>query len=166
MRTSEFARPTWQRGDPPSPARLRAPGGLLAATSAALRRAGADGREGLVLWAGRPDGGDSVLVSVLIEPEAEGEEDWLRVTTAARAEVLALLRADDLLVVADVHSHPFAAFLSPVDARHPYSARIGHLAVVVPDLGRGAGMDGWRTYEVGSEGWIERDVAEVIDARL
>ncbi len=166
MRTSEFARPIWKRGDPPSPARLEAPGGLVAATSAALRRAGAAGREGLVLWAGRPDGGASVLISHLIEPEAEGDKDWLRVTVVARAEVLALLRARDLLVVADVHSHPFEAFLSPVDARHPYSARIGHVAVVVPDLGRGAGMDGWRAYEVGSDGWIERDLAKVIDARI
>jgi proteasome lid subunit RPN8/RPN11 len=166
LRTSEFARPTWDRGDPPSPTRLRAPVGLLSATSAALREAGAGGREGLVLWAGRPDGGESVLISHLIEPEAEGEEDWLRVTIAARAEVLALLRADDLLVVADVHSHPFAAFLSPVDAHHPYSARIGHLAVVVPDLGRGTDMDGWRAFEFSPEGWIERDLGEVIDGRL
>lgn len=166
MNVISFAHPDWQRRQAPARARLRVTGPILDATQASLHRAGERRSEGLALWAGRPDGGASVLVSHVVEPETEGEQDWLRTTTAARAEVVAFLRAHDLLVVADVHSHPTEAFLSPVDARHPYSPRVGHLAIVVPDLGRRPRLDGWRAYELDTGGWRERRLEEVLDVRL
>jgi proteasome lid subunit RPN8/RPN11 len=164
MQTREFGAPTWARGAPPRPTRLRLPPGLINATTAALRAAGESGREGLVLWAGRPDGTERLDISALIEPEVEGEEDWMRVTTASRAVVVAYLRAHDLLVAADVHSHPHGAFLSAVDALHPYSARVGHLAIVVPSFARELGIAGWRAYELDGRGWIEREPSDVFDA--
>lgn len=163
MRTQEFFAPIWPRGEASRHARLCLPPGLASATTVALRAAGDAGREGLVLWAARPDGTDRMMIATLIEPGIEGERYWLRVTAASRVDVVAYLRAHDLLVVADVHSHPHEAFLSRVDALHPYSARPGHLAIVVPSFGRQPGTHGWRAYELDRPGWIERPVSEVLD---
>ena len=163
MRVEMFDVPTWSRGRPTSPARLRLSPGIAEATAAALRAAASVTGEGLVLWAGRPDECGSTLVSHLIVPDIEADDDWLRVSTASRLEVLRTLREADLLVVADVHSHPRTAFLSDVDRRHPYSAREGHVAIVVPDFGSGAVGAGWRTYEATGGRWVERELAEVVD---
>lgn len=165
IRVTQFGPARGERGSPPRPARLSVPAGLTAATAAALREAGDAGREGLVLWAGRPDGSPVMTVSALIEPDVVGERDWMSVTAQGRLEVVAYLREDDLLVAADVHTHPAEAFLSPVDAAHPYSARPGHLAVVVPSFARGPVGAGWRAYELDGRRWLERRLEEVLRER-
>jgi proteasome lid subunit RPN8/RPN11 len=46
-------------------------------------------------------------------------------------------RAEGLTVVADIHTHPGAAFQSEADRRNPMIARAGHLAVIVPNFAHG-----------------------------
>ena len=45
-------------------------------------------------------------------------------------------RSSGLLVVADIHVHPRAAFQSLADRKNPMIATAGHLALIVPDFAR------------------------------
>lgn len=50
----------------------------------------------------------------------------------AFAKLWALCREQKLTVVADVHTHPGAAFQSDSDRTNPMVARSGHVAIIVP----------------------------------
>lgn len=52
----------------------------------------------------------------------------------AFAKLWALCRRKKLTVVADVHTHPSAAFQSPSDKANPMVARPGHVAIIVPNF--------------------------------
>jgi len=49
-----------------------------------------------------------------------------------------ICRAEGLTVVADIHTHEGAAFQSEVDRRNPMIARVGHLAIIVPEFAEGS----------------------------
>ena len=48
-----------------------------------------------------------------------------------------ICRAEKLTVIADIHTHPAAAFQSEADRTNPMIARAGHLAIIVPDFAFG-----------------------------
>ena len=52
----------------------------------------------------------------------------------AFSKLWALCREKQLTVVADIHTHPGAAFQSEVDRRNPMVACPGHIAIIVPDF--------------------------------
>lgn len=52
----------------------------------------------------------------------------------AFSKLWAICRARKLTVVADVHTHPGAAFQSLADKRNPMVARAGHIAIIVPNF--------------------------------
>jgi hypothetical protein len=54
----------------------------------------------------------------------------------AFAKLWALCREKNLTVVADVHTHPDAAFQSSSDRTNPMVARAGHIAIIVPNFAR------------------------------
>lgn len=163
MRQLVLGAPSWPRTGLPSPRRLRLAPGVVEASIGLLRDAGREAGEGIVLWAGRPDGTDRVPVTHVIQPDAVAAHDWLRLDAAARYDVVRYLRAQNIAVVADVHTHPFEAFLSPIDRSAPYSSKPGHVAIVVPDLARDDGVTGWRLFEHERSGWSERAWVEIID---
>lgn len=49
-----------------------------------------------------------------------------------------ICRAEKLMVVADIHTHPGAAYQSESDRTNPMIARAGHLAIIIPQF-----ADGW-----------------------
>jgi proteasome lid subunit RPN8/RPN11 len=51
----------------------------------------------------------------------------------AFAKLWSICRARGLSVVADIHTHPGAAFQSHSDRTNPMVAREGHIAIIVPD---------------------------------
>lgn len=53
---------------------------------------------------------------------------------AAFSRLWALCREKGLTVVADVHTHPGAAFQSQSDRLNPMVARSGHVAIIVPNF--------------------------------
>jgi proteasome lid subunit RPN8/RPN11 len=163
MRSTAFDEPTWPRRAPSRTMTLLVPPGVVDATVERLRAS--HGREAIVLWAGRPDGSDAVQVSHLIEPATSAGEGWIKLDVEARLEVIEFLRAENLLVVADIHSHPEHAFLSWIDKSHPYSRRAGHLAIVVPFFASAAGIGDWRAYEFALGEWRERCISEVVVER-
>jgi hypothetical protein len=76
----------------------------------------------------------------------------------AFAKLWALCREQNLMVVADVHTHPQAAFQSQSDKTNPMVATSGHLAIIVPNFARWPiprGQLGVFEYR-GHHQWIDR----------
>lgn len=76
----------------------------------------------------------------------------------AFAKLWALCRERQLSVVADVHTHPGAAFQSGSDRTNPMIATAGHIAIIVPDFAKGADLQarvGIFEY-AGSHQWHDR----------
>ncbi len=89
--------------------------------------------ERVVLWLGRRQAGDLVVMEVFV-PIQETEADFFRIPPDGMADLLARLRDQRLMVVAQVHSHPFEAFHSPADDRWAVVSHVGALSLVVPDF--------------------------------
>jgi proteasome lid subunit RPN8/RPN11 len=54
----------------------------------------------------------------------------------AFAKLWATCREKKMTVVADVHTHPGEAFQSSSDKANPMVARLGHIAIIIPDYAR------------------------------
>jgi proteasome lid subunit RPN8/RPN11 len=150
---------------PDAPVRLRLAPGVLAATQQALHVGSAGVREAIVLWAGRSAGEHAAVVSHLILPVFHSRRNFLTIPQAERLEVAAYLRAEELLVFADLHTHPEEAFLSSADEARPFSRKDGFYAVVIPDFAAGHPGAGWRFFQSRSGRWSEVAPTEVLDVR-
>lgn len=67
-------------------------------------------------------------------------------------------RAKGLMVVADAHTHPGAAFQSTSDRTNPMVARAGHIAIIIPNFAAAPVRQGdLGIYEYrGSHTWVDR----------
>lgn len=140
---------------PNGPLRLELAPGMLELTQERLRALACGVRESLVLWAGRPNGSTSAVISHLMEPDVEARFDQLSVSASGRAELAGWLVGQRLLTFADLHTHPTVAFLSEADRRAPYSVLPGFLSVVIPEFASGAPGEGWRYYMRTAVNWTE-----------
>lgn len=140
---------------PAPPLRLSLGPGVLEATQEVLRTESDGSREALTLWAGRPRDASTVLVSHVITPVVEADHDWLTISLLERTAIAAYLRREQLLAVADIHTHPEAAFLSDIDRQRPFSSRDGFYAFVIPNFATDAPGDGWRCYVAFDGDWRE-----------
>jgi hypothetical protein len=164
MEVVEFGTGLPPAGTRPAPPLLMRPEpGVVPATQEALRL-GSDGRcEAAVLWAGRPLEGSAVSISHLILPRFESSARHLVLPQSERILVAEYLRRERLLAFADLHTHPFEAFLSDADRARPFSARDGFFAVVIPDFGAERPGAGWRFYRATSGAWDEVPASEAVD---
>lgn len=149
---------------PAPPVSLDAGNEILRYSQDQLRGVSAGIRESLIVWAGQPRPRGAVVTHV-ITPEVDSARDHLTVPSATRAELASYLRREGLLLFADLHTHPDAAFLSPADRARPLSARPGFYAIVVPDFADGPPRAGWRCYESTGTDWLEVDFRERCRAR-
>jgi hypothetical protein len=116
--------------------------GLLDDTQALLRNSSKQGREAYCVWVGE-----------LRQGKARVQEAWSVAANAGAAhanvsldDVLALsdrVASQGWYILAQVHTHPGAAFHSPVDDQFPISNRPGFISVVVPDFARDGVGVGW-----------------------
>jgi proteasome lid subunit RPN8/RPN11 len=136
---------------------------VLEETQARLRVESNGAREALTLWAGRTMNSSSVYVSHVITPHVLSDHSSLTVPFDERAHIATYLRQEQLLAVADLHTHPRAAFLSDADQRRPLSRRDGFFAVVVPDFASGGAGVGWRFYVSKSGVWSEVSATDTVD---
>ena len=143
--------------------RVVVPSLVLDHTELMLRQHGAAGEEGFGVWAGTLAGSDA-FVSTLIVPRVETADDYHgEVSPATAATVIERLDMLDLVPIAQIHSHPRDAFLSPVDAQRPFIAVRGFLSIIVPSFGFVDLSDValWRVYEFKRrEQWRELDQGE------
>jgi hypothetical protein len=142
--------------------RVFVPSLVIDHTELVLRRAGVQGHEGFVVWAGTLAGGDAHVATLLV-PRATANEWHGEVTPETTARVLTALDERDLIPVVQLHSHPRRAFLSQTDAIRPLVAVPGFVSVVIPDFGFVdlADVGFWSAHQYVSRGqWQELDRPE------
>jgi len=116
--------------------RLTCPGGLWDTIVRELNRRGEDRHEAGAFLLGRMVGGRREVVRAVYYDELEPgayDSGVCILHAPAFARLWALCRESDLTVVADVHTHPGAAFQSHADRTNPMVARRGHIAIILPD---------------------------------
>jgi hypothetical protein len=123
---------------------------------------GAEGNEGALCWAGTVIDDMALVTTALLFCDAEC---WggIHVSSAHTGLLYAHCHARGLTLLAQVHSHPFGAFHSPVDERSPHSAELGFLSIVVPNFGACdyERFADWCIFEqVAYENWREWDPEE------
>jgi proteasome lid subunit RPN8/RPN11 len=129
----------WRREKdrPPTRPVVRLHETVLSPTLAAFRASrGANSRhEGVVYWAGRAQSQEWIVTTCIV-PEAATTAGSFRTSAAGNARVVALLAAADLILLAQVHSHPGNLVDhsdgDDADALMPYE---NFLSVVVPQYG-------------------------------
>ncbi len=124
-------------------------------TELQLRQAGEKGKEKFVVWAGSLVGQTGFVSTTLIPPNEDGRGF---IPPDASASALEALDQRDLIPIAQVHSHPGRAFLSPIDQQNPFFMCKGFLSIVIPNFGFVNMMDlaNWKVYEYVSVGkWVE-----------
>jgi hypothetical protein len=127
-----------ERRDLTSITRVLVPRELAEAGNDHLREVGLDGLEGFVLWAGERVGNSEFRVRQMIVPEQHG----LRVgdgvcVTVDGAELFRLnvhLYESKLELIAQLHTHPDAAYHSETDDSYPIATQTGALSIVIPDF--------------------------------
>lgn len=117
--------------------RLYLPAVIWEESLQALRRYGGYEAEGLVFWGGVIGGAGETLVTSLLVLNHAPQGAAVRPTPEAMRAVLRTLQARDEKMVAQVHSHPGAAFHSPGDNQRPASSHPGYISIVVPRFGQG-----------------------------
>lgn len=147
---------------PAPPVRLKLPEGGFARTQEELRALSDGVRESLVLWAGRPTNSGDAEVTHVMSLECAASDLRLVVPLDERLAALQFVRREGLLIFADLHTHPGAAFLSEADRARPFGSKDGFYAIVIPDFAMGAAPDGWAMYEARAGDWFSVDVSERI----
>ena len=118
------------------PPELAMPATLWTELLAGLRARGRDVRESGAFLLG--PAGNSRRVSAIvfydeIDPRAF-DTGMIVIDGGCMADLWAICRRSKLAVVADVHTHPGAAWRSESDRRHPMIAQPGHIAMILPDF--------------------------------
>jgi hypothetical protein len=138
---------------------------VVLATLEALQRYGSEGLEGLVLWLGSVDGAVA-HVSHAVVPEQNPIRSESGVGYFVEGTTLfslnQALAKTGLRLIAQVHSHPTAAYHSDVDDRYAIVTAEGGLSLVVPNFGR-APLDPslWAVYRLKKGTWSELDNEEM-----
>lgn len=116
--------------------RLDCPLAVLESTLEWLRQAGEANREGIVLLLGRRGSDGDVAVLEAYRPDQSAEADMFHIPKDAMVVLLEHLRQKRLIVAAQVHSHPGAAFHSAADDALAIVRHVGALSFVVPRFAR------------------------------
>lgn len=130
-----------------------------------LRAAGATGREGLVLWIGQKNG-ETFSVTELVIPEQRGIRTNDGVCVIIEGNALARLNADlyrrQLQLIAQVHSHPRAAYHSSTDDEYAIATKVGCLSLVVPNFATlSFSLAECAAYRLSADGeWVELSIGE------
>ncbi len=102
-----------------------------------MRATGLRGNEGMVLWVGKKDG-PTFQVTNLVIPEQRGVRTSDGICVIVEGPELARLNMElykgKLQLIAQVHSHPSAAYHSTTDDEFAVATRIGCFSLVVPDF--------------------------------
>lgn len=145
---------------PRPPVQLQVPPGGLSRTQEELRSLSGGVRESLVLWAGQRASEDAANITHVLSLDCPATELRLVVPMSERLAALEFVRSEGLLIFADLHTHPGAAFLSDADRARPFGSKDGFYAIVVPEFAAGDAPDGWAMYEARSGAWFSVDVSE------
>ena len=144
--------------------RVFVPSLIIDHTELVLRQAGSCSEEGFVLWAGTL-AGNHAHVSSLVVPTISAGARHGEVSADSTARILTGLDERDLVPIAQLHTHPREAFLSPTDRIRPLVAVPGFFSIVIPNFGFVdlADVTLWSAHEFGGGNkWRELDRDEQI----
>lgn len=132
---------------------------ILRTTLEALQVPGRAGREGVVLWLGEPSQ-EALRVAKVHVPAQHATNDMFKIPRASVMALLDLVGSTGLSVVAQVHTHPMAAFHSTADDTWAIVRHEGALSVVLPRFALDTDVVGfWRDAAVfqlsAANQWLE-----------
>jgi hypothetical protein len=135
-----------------APETFEVPADVVQRTHDHLRVKGATREEGVVLWRGTFE---PPRITGAIVPLQDTSEGRFRVSLEERQRISRQLSGTGEMIVAQVHSHPNAAFHSWIDDKEAIPRRVGAYSLVVPDFGARAGLlDNAALYQLDpSGGW-------------
>lgn len=145
---------------------MRVPAGVLRDGYASMRLAGKMGLEGMVLWAGQQDG-QVFDVTQLIIPKQRGLRTPDGLCAIVDGDELARLNMhlyrNSLVLAAQVHTHPGAAYHSETDDQYAIATTIGAFSIVVPSFAvRDFPLAECAVYRLHESGtWIEVDESQL-----
>jgi len=116
---------------------LSAPGGIWRAGLAELRQRSAGYRESGAFLLGKAIGSRRQVLQFVYYDEIEPhclDQGYVIFDGTGYGALWSLCHKTGLQVVADIHTHPRAAYQSSSDRDHPMIATRGHIAVIVPDF--------------------------------
>jgi hypothetical protein len=96
-----------------------------------LQEAGRRGTECVVLWLARSTAND-VIVHTVYRPQQMAQADVFRIPPASMRTLLETLSEQELMIAAQVHSHPFEAFHSKADDAWAIVRHADALSLVLP----------------------------------
>lgn len=144
FRSSLFAvraTPSPQLPVPAVPGRVVLPRWMLLETYRAFVPYWQTGVETAMFWAG-PDHGDQAAITTMVQPALFQTAGNYHIPPEARAQMARRLRAQHLVVHAQVHTHPDRwVGHSRYDDVHAYSTAEGSLSVVWPAYGQNCSQD-------------------------
>ena len=111
------------------------PRDLFEASIKVLRKRGCRKQEGIVLWAGAPSpNGEEAYVVSYIVPRRGHWGGGVRLDTRMLLKLSEELEKRDLLLLAQVHTHPGNFGHSLGDEKRALSYRLGYISMVVPNF--------------------------------
>lgn len=146
------------------------PMSLAEAANQHLRDVGREGYEGFALWAGRRKGNVFQVVETVI-PTQQGLRSLNGVCVTVDGDELFRLNVhlfeNGLSLVAQLHSHPGAAFHSETDDSFPIATTAGAFSLVVPNFAvHPFALERCATYRlIPGRGWVQlapKSVCELI----
>lgn len=106
---------------------------VLIETLSYLKDAGERNSECVVLWLAE-DTEDCYLVKRVYRPMQYAEKDIFRIPPSSMQDIMMTLATDNLMIAAQVHSHPYEAFHSKADDMWAIIRHKDALSLVVPDF--------------------------------
>lgn len=111
--------------------------GTLARTIDILRTGGSRFEERVVLWLGPVSSvREPMPVTEVYEPDQITDIDYFKLPPASLRALMTHLRGTRLKILAQVHSHPGAAFHSEADDEWAIVRHAGALSLVLPEFAR------------------------------
>jgi hypothetical protein len=112
-------------------------GDTLDQTIAILRAGGELSQERVVLWLTSASATrEPIAIAEVYEPEQIADIDYFKLPPESLRALMMHLRARRLKIVAQVHSHPGAAFHSEADDKWAIVRQVGALSLVLPRFAR------------------------------
>jgi hypothetical protein len=144
--------------------RMLIPQAIAVHTLRALQYFGGSGCEGLVLWLGSVQDDQAVVYQAFTPPQqAISSEDGVGyfVTSDTLFQLNRTLLQTGMRLIAQIHSHPGAAYHSPMDDRYAIVTEDGGVSLVVPDFGKApVEPASWAAYRLHGATWKSLSLAD------
>jgi hypothetical protein len=144
---------------------VRIPKRLVDASQTFLRKVGLKQTEGMLLWLGHPSGED-FIVTEMYAPRQKGIRGdhgiCVVVDTEEMRRINVHLYETGQRLIAQVHSHPQAAYHSEMDDQYAIATTVGSLSIVIPDFAAGDfDLHGASVHRLHEDGhWVELTVTQ------